>query len=154
MAKQVRVDVNAMPRVVFTGDSQTCGRVGAMDYPQMLSWEMPARVINTAVGGTNTTQLLHEMTGGIASVIRGERAIRGTNVPWHAGPYPGQYVRVGKHEYIIDRIEAVDYAQRASNLWITEPAKEDFEALTTPSRRAGASGLRNSDPTMPASCIR
>ncbi|PJB76018.1 MAG: hypothetical protein CO095_03045 [Armatimonadetes bacterium CG_4_9_14_3_um_filter_58_7] len=127
LAKQVRVDVNAMPRVVFTGDSQTCGRVGAMDYPQMLSWEMPARVINTAVGGTNTTQLLHEMTGGIASVIRGERAIRGTNVPWHAGPYPGQYVRVGKHEYIIDRIEAVDYAQRASNLWITEPAKEDFE---------------------------
>jgi len=38
LAATLRVDVNVMPRVVFTGDSQTCGRVGAIDYPQMLSW--------------------------------------------------------------------------------------------------------------------
>ena len=45
LAASLKVDVSSMPRVVFTGDSQTCGRVGAWDYPQMLSWEQPVHVI-------------------------------------------------------------------------------------------------------------
>jgi len=125
-ADTVRVDVNAMPKVVFTGDSQTCGRVGAMDYAQMLSWEMPIRVINTAVGGTNTRHLLLETSGGTAEVAKGEKAIKGTKVGWYAGPYPGQKVRLGKHEYTIDRIEVVSHKERRVSLWITEPAREDF----------------------------
>lgn len=126
IAATITVDVNVMPRVVFTGDSQTCGRVGALDYPQMLSWEMPVRVLNTAVGGTNTSHLLHETRGGTAEVTRGERCIRGTKVGWHAGPYPGQTIRLGPHEYVIDRIEVVNHAEGRTNLWITEPAREGF----------------------------
>ncbi|MEW6359874.1 MAG: SGNH/GDSL hydrolase family protein [Planctomycetota bacterium] len=122
----VRVDVNAMPRVVFTGDSQTCGRVGARDYPQMLSWEMPVRVINTGVGGTNTTHLLSETSGGSAQVAKGEKVVKGTKVGWGAGPYPGQKIRLGRREYVIDRIEVVSHADRQANLWLTEPAQEDF----------------------------
>ena len=126
-AATLRVDVNAMPKVVFTGDSQTCGRVGALDYPQMLSWDLPIRVINTGVGGTGIRHLLGETTGGAAAVARGEKVIHGTKVPWHAGPHPGQKVRLGPQEYVIDRIETVSYRERRANLWITEPAREDFE---------------------------
>lgn len=120
------VDVNSMPTVVFTGDSQTCGRTGAMDYPQMLSREMPVRVINTAVGGTNTRHLLTETTGGTAVVRKGEKVVHGTKVGWYAGPYPGQMIRLGTHEYTIDRIEVISYADREVNLWITQPAEEEF----------------------------
>jgi len=127
LASEIRVDVNVMPRVVFTGDSQTCGRVGAVDYPQMLSWEMPIRVINTAVGGTNTNHLLREITGGSAHIRKGEKLVVGTKVGWHAGPYPGQKIRLGKNEYVIDRIEVVNQKEHAVNLRITEPAKEDFD---------------------------
>ena len=127
LAADLRVDVNTMPRVVFTGDSQTCGRVGAIDYPQMLSWELPIRVINTAVGGTSTRHLLSEMSGSTAQVKKGEKVVHGTKVGWHAGPYPGQKIRLGRHHYTIDRIEVEDYHQRRVNIWITEPATEDFE---------------------------
>ncbi len=126
-AAALTVDVNVMPRVVFTGDSQTCGRVGAIDYPQMLSWEMPIRVINTAVGGTNTRHLLKAYRTGLASAAKGEKVVHGEKVGWHAGPYPGQRIRLGKHEYTIDRIEVVSYKERKTNIWITEPAAEDFE---------------------------
>lgn len=125
-AATITVDVNIMPRVVFTGDSQTCGRVGALDYPQMLSWEMPVRVFNTAVGGTNTQHLVEETSGGTATVRRGERNIEGENVGWHAGPYPGQRIRLGAQVYTIDRIEQTRQRERRSTLWITEPAKEEF----------------------------
>ncbi len=125
-AATVTVDVNIMPRVVFTGDSQTCGRSGALDYPQMLSWEMPARVLNTAVGGTNTKHLLEEMRGGTASVRKGERTVHGRNVSWHAGPYPGQRIRLGRREYTIDRIEVTRQRERRATIWIAEPAAEDF----------------------------
>jgi hypothetical protein len=127
LAATIKVDVNIMPRVTFTGDSQTCGRVGALDYPQMLSWEMPIRVLNTGVGGTNTRQLLSETSGGSACVKKGEKAVKGTKVPWHAGPYPGQKIRLGAHEYVIDRIETVSYKDQLATIWITEPANEDFE---------------------------
>ena len=125
-AASIKVDVNIMPRVVFTGDSQTCGRVGAWDYPQMLSWEMPIRVFNTGVGGTNTRQLLSETTGGTAEVRKGEKEIRGTGVGWHAGPYPGQKISLGARDYTIDRIVTTSYKDRLASIWITEPAQEDF----------------------------
>ncbi len=126
MGAAIRVDVNVMPRVVFTGDSQTCGRVGALDYPQMISWEMPVRVFNTAVGGTNTKHLVSETTGGTAEVSAGERVVTGRNVSWYAGPYPGQTIRLGAFQYVIDRIETLDYNKQIVNLWLTEPAREDF----------------------------
>jgi hypothetical protein len=125
-AASVRVNVNIMPRVVFTGDSQICGRTGAWDYPQMLSWEMPIRVLNTGVGGTSTRHLLSETTGGTAEVSAGEKEIRGTSVSWHAGPYPGQRMRLGPHEYTIDRIVTTSYKESLASIWLTEPAKESF----------------------------
>ncbi len=125
-AATVKVDVNAMPRVVFTGDSQTCGCVGAWDYPQMLSWEMPVRVINTAVGGSNTTHLLQETGGGSVEVKQGEQEIKGTNVGWFAGPFPGERIRVGTQQYTIDRIVTRDYKERLCSIWITETAREDY----------------------------
>jgi hypothetical protein len=125
-AASVTVDVNSMPRVVFTGDSQTCGRVGAWDYPQMLSWEIPIRVINTGVGGTNTDHLLVDLGDGNAEVKAGEMKITGANVSWVSGPYPGQKIRLGEQEYTIDHVEVVDYHERLHNIWITEPAREDF----------------------------
>lgn len=126
-ASVIKVDVNLLPRVVFTGDSQTCGREGAMDYPQMIAREMPVRVFNTAVGGTNLRHLLEETSGGTASVKKGEKAVKGTKVGWHAGPYPGQKIRLGAREYTIDRVETVSYKDQLATIWITEPAKEDFE---------------------------
>lgn len=125
-AATVTVDVNTMPCVVFTGDSQTCGRVGAWDYPQMLSWETPVRVINTGVGGTNTSHLLSDIRGGTAEVNAGEREVRGTKVGWGAGPYPGQTIRLGEQRYIIDRIETKSYREHLYDVWITESAREDF----------------------------
>ena len=127
VAATVRVDVNSMPRVVFTGDSQTCGRVGAIDYPQMLSWEMPIRVINTAVGGTSTRHLLQETRGSTAKATKGEKVVQGTKVGWYAGPYPGQKIRLGQHEYTIDRIEVANYKERRVNIWTVEPAVADFD---------------------------
>lgn len=126
LAATVKVDVNSMPRVLFTGDSQTCGRVGAWDYPQMLSWEMPVRVINTGVGGTNTTHLLRETSGGTAEVKAGEREVRGTGVGWGSGPYPGQTIRLGTEVYTIDRIETKSYQEHRYSIWITEAARADF----------------------------
>jgi len=126
LAGTVKVDINSMPRVLFTGDSQTCGRVGAWDYPQMLSWEMPIRIINTGVGGTNTDHLLIDRGGGSAEVKAGEMVVKGTEVGWASGPYPGQTIRLGEQEYTIDHIEVVDHRAHLHNIWITEPAREDF----------------------------
>ena len=125
-AETLRVDVASMPRVVFTGDSQTCGCVGAWDYPQMLSWEMPVHVLNTAVGGSNTSHLLDEKPGGTVEGKKGEKEIRGHEVSWFAGPFPGVKVRLGKREYVIDRIAVHDYKKRECSLFITEPLEEDF----------------------------
>lgn len=125
-AATVRVDVRSMPRVVFTGDSQTCGRVGAWDYPQMLSWEQPIHVLNTAVGGTNTMHLLDELSGGAASVKAGEQQVYGEGVGWGSGPYPGQTIRLGAESYTIDRIEVHNHKTREVSVWITEPARADF----------------------------
>lgn len=126
MAAELTVDVNAMPRIVFTGDSQTVGCVGAMDYAQMIAREVPLRVFNRSVGGSNTTHLLYEFGGGTVTVKAGETVVHGENVSWTAGPYIGQRVRLGAHEYTVDSIEPVDYAARLANLHLTEPAREDY----------------------------
>jgi len=126
MAAQLKVDVNVMPRLIFTGDSQTCGCVGAMDYAQMLSWEVPLRIFNRAVGGSNTTHLLSEFGGGAVTVKAGDKVVRGENVGWFAGPYIGQKVRIGTQEYTVDSIKTLDYAKRLCELTLTEPAREDY----------------------------
>jgi hypothetical protein len=126
MAARLTVDINAMPRLVFTGDSQTCGCVGAMDYAQMISPQVPLRIFNRAVGGSNTAHLLSEFGGGKATVRAGERVVHGEDVGWFAGPYIGQTVRLGAQEYTVDSIETTDYAKRRANLYLTEPAREDF----------------------------
>ena len=131
MAAQLKVDVNAMPRIVFTGDSQTCGCVGAMDYAQMMSWEVPLRVFNRAVGGTNTAHLLSEFSGGTVTVKAGEKIVHGENVGWFAGPYIGQRVRLGAQEYTVDSIKTLDYAKRLCELVLTEPAREDYTGTDT-----------------------
>ena len=100
MAAELTVDVNAMPRIVFTGDSQTVGCVGAMDYAQMIAREVPLRVFNRSVGGSNTTHLLYEFGGGTVTVKAGETVVHGENVSWTAGPYIGQRVRLGAYEYL------------------------------------------------------
>jgi len=126
MATQLRIDVNVMPRIVFTGDSQTVGCVGAVDYAQMMSWEVPLRVFNRSVGGSNTTHLLYEFGGGTATVKAGEQVVHGESVGWYAGPYLGQKVRFGPHEYTLDSIETTDYANHRANLHLAEPAREDY----------------------------
>ncbi len=126
MAAQLKVDVNSMPRIVFTGDSQTVGCVGAMDYAQMISWEVPLRVFNRSVGGSNTSHLLSEFHGGTVSVKAGERVVEGDGVGWYAGPYIGQKVRIGTQEYTVDAIETLDYVKRICRLYLTEPAREDY----------------------------
>ncbi|MBU0608347.1 MAG: SGNH/GDSL hydrolase family protein [Armatimonadetes bacterium] len=126
MAAQLKVDVNSMPRIVFTGDSQTCGCVGAMDYAQMMSWEVPLRVFNRAVGGSNTSHLLGEFGGGTVTVKAGERVVHGDGVGWYAGPYIGQTVRIGAQQYTVDSIKTLDYAKRICELHLTEPAREDY----------------------------
>lgn len=126
MAAELTVDVNVMPRIVFVGDSQTCGCVGAWDYPQMLSWEMPLRVFNRAVGGSNTMHLLEPFGGGTVTVKKGERLVVGEGTSWFAGPYVGMTVRLGQQEYTLDHIETTDYAKRNCNMVLAEPAREDF----------------------------
>ncbi|MGE5531252.1 MAG: SGNH/GDSL hydrolase family protein, partial [Bacteroidota bacterium] len=126
MAAEVKVDVNIMPRIVFVGDSQTCGCVGAWDYPQMLSWEMPVRVFNRAVGGSNTSHLLGEFRGGTVSVKKGEKLVIGEGTSWFAGPYIGMKVQLGNEWYTLDHIETTDYAKRNCNMVLAEPAREDF----------------------------
>jgi lysophospholipase L1-like esterase len=126
MAAEVKVDVNIMPRIVFVGDSQTCGCVGAWDYPQMLSWEMPLRVFNQAVGGSNTSHLLEEFGTGTVSVKKGEKLVIGEGTSWFAGPYIGMKVRLGQQWYTLDHIETTDYVKRNCNMVLTEPAREDF----------------------------
>ncbi|MHB8996974.1 MAG: SGNH/GDSL hydrolase family protein [Armatimonadota bacterium] len=126
MAAEVKVDVNIMPRIVFVGDSQTCGCVGAWDYAQMLSWEMPLRVFNRAVGGSNTSHLLGEFGSGTVTVKKGERLVVGEGTSWFAGPYIGMKIRLGKEWYTLDHIETTDYVKRNCNAVLTEPAREDF----------------------------
>lgn len=126
MAQTVTVDVNAMPRIVFTGDSQTCGCVGAMDYAQMLSWELPLQVFNRAVGGSNTNHLLNPFHNGTLTGKAGDTHVVGQGTSFFAGPYPGQKVTLGGREYVIDRMATTSYTERNSDLYLTEPLTADF----------------------------
>jgi len=97
--------VSSMPTVVFTGDSQSCGRNLAIDFPQLVSRSLPVRVINTAVGGSNSSALLYPMKGGTVRVTRGEKVLHGENVRWGTGPFPGMKVTVAGETYTIDHID-------------------------------------------------
>ena len=44
-----------------------------------------------------------------------------------ARPHPGQKIRLDEHEYTIDRIEVANQRERRVNIWITDPAVEDFD---------------------------
>jgi len=115
-----------MVTVVFTGDSQTTGRNLAIDYPQLLSRVLPVRVINTAVGGSNSDALVKPMTGGTARIAKGERVLYGTEVSWGMGPYPGMQVNVHGEVYTIDAV-AEHPPTRNSELHLVEPARADYE---------------------------
>jgi hypothetical protein len=118
--------VDSMPRVLFTGDSQTCGRNLGIDFPQILEPEFPIRVINTAVGGSNSSALLRPMTGGTVRLAQGDRVLYGVNVRWGMGPFPGQGIVVAGQRYTIDFI---DEHPRTPNteIHLVEPAVASYE---------------------------
>ncbi len=116
----------SMPTVVFTGDSQSCGRGLAIDFPQLVSHALPARVFNTAVGGSNSDALLHPMTGGTARATAGSDVIDGQGVKWGAGPFPGQTVVIAGERYTIDHVDEFPKEKRVE-LHLTEPAHVDYE---------------------------
>lgn len=120
------ITVDSMVTVVFTGDSQTTGRNLAVDYPQLLSRVLPVRVINTAVGGSNSDALLKPMTGGTARITKGERVLYGMDVSWGMGPYPGMHVTVQGEVYTIDAV-AEHPPTRNTEILLAEPARADYE---------------------------
>ena len=120
------VDVNAMVRVLCTGDSQSCGRNLAIDYPQLLSQRLPVRMINTAVGGSNSSAQLYPMKSGTVRVKKGEKMVYGTKVRWGMGPIPGCKVMVNGQRYTIDYI--VEHAGKPeTELGVVEPIVADYE---------------------------
>jgi len=121
-----RITVDSMVTVVFTGDSQTTGRNLAIDYPQLLSRVLPVRVINTAVGGSNSNALVKPMTGGSIRGRRGERVLYGTSVSWGMGPYPGMRVTIQGEVYTIDAV-AEHPPTRNTELHLVEPLRADVE---------------------------
>jgi hypothetical protein len=120
------ITVDSMVTVVFTGDSQTTGRNLAIDYPQLLSRVLPVRVINTAVGGSDSDALMRPMTGGSARLRQGERVLYGTDVAWGMGPFPGMRVTVNAETYTIDSL-AEHPPTRNTELHLCEPARADYE---------------------------
>ena len=125
-AKPLDVSVFSMPTVVFTGDSQTCGRNLAIDYPQLLSRVLPARVINTGVGGSNSSALLRPMTGGHLRVRAGDRVVYGEHVRWGMGPFPGMHITIHGNTYTIDSIREHPRTPR-TEIVLTGPAIEGYE---------------------------
>jgi hypothetical protein len=123
------ITVDSMVRVVFTGDSQTTGRNLAIDYPQLLSRILPVRVINTAVGGSNSDALVKPMTGGSARLAQGDRILYGTDVHWGMGPFPGMKVTVGDQTYTIDYL-AEHPPTLNTELYLVEPARGDYQGTS------------------------
>ena len=119
------VTVGSMPTVVFTGDSQSCGRNLAIDFPQLLSRLLPARVINTAVGGSNSTALLAPMTGGTLSVKAGENVVYGKKVRWGMGPFPGMRITIDGEDYTIDHVDEHP-PTRDTEIHLSEPARASY----------------------------
>jgi hypothetical protein len=122
---QGTITVDSMVKIVFTGDSQSCGRNLAIDFPQLVSRLIPARVINTAVGGSNSDALLKPMTGGRVRIRKGENILYGENVSWGMGPYPGMKVTVNGETYTMDHV--VEHPKRVAELHLCEPARADYE---------------------------
>ena len=118
------ITVDSMVKILFTGDSQSCGRNLAIDFPQLISRLVPARVINTAVGGSNSDALLKPMTGGRVRIKKGENVLYGENVHWGMGPYPGVKVTVNGETYTMDHV--VEHPKLVSELHLCEPARADY----------------------------
>lgn len=117
--------VDSMPRVLFTGDSQTCGRNLGIDFPQLLEPRFPMRVINTAVGGSNSSALLRPMTGGTVRLAKGDRVLHGIDVRWGMGPFPGQGITVAGQRYTIDFIHEHP-GTPDTEIHLVEPAVADY----------------------------
>ena len=115
----------SMVRVLFTGDSQSCGRNLAVDFPQLVSRAVPARVINTAVGGSNSSVLLRPMKRGTVNVRKGDSIVYGQSVAWGMGPFPGMKVAVDGEVYTIDHVD--EHPKRVAELHLCEPARADYE---------------------------
>jgi hypothetical protein len=98
----------------------------AIDYPQLLSRVLPVRMINTAVGGSNSDALVKPMSGGTARIRQGERVLYGTEVSWGMGPYPGMRVTVHGETYTIDSV-AEHPPTRNTELNLVESARADYE---------------------------
>ena len=120
------ITVDSMPRVLFTGDSQTCGRNLAIDFPQLLEREFPIRVINTAVGGSNSSALLRPMTGGSVRIAQGDRVLHGVDVRWGMGPFPGQGIAIAGRRYTVDFIHEHP-GTPDTEIHLVEPAAESYE---------------------------
>ncbi|MBT7161575.1 MAG: SGNH/GDSL hydrolase family protein [Victivallales bacterium] len=118
--------VDSMPRVLFTGDSQTCGRNLGIDFPQLLEPLFPMRVINTAVGGSNSSALLRAMTGGTIRIAKGDRVLHGVKVRWGMGPFPGQGITVSGQRYTIDFIDEHP-GTPDTEIHLVEAAVESYE---------------------------
>ena len=118
--------VASMPTVVFTGDSQSCGRNLAIDFPQLISRIIPARVINTAVGGSNSSALLYPMKGGTVRVKKGEHVLHGEKVRWGMGPFPGMTVVVNGERYTLDHVDEHPRTPD-TEMYLTQPARADYE---------------------------
>ena len=116
---------DSMVRLLFTGDSQSCGRNLAIDFPQLMSRIVPARVINTAVGGSSSSALLRPMKRGTVTVKKGERIVYGQGVAWGMGPFPGMKVAVNGEVYTIDHID--EHPKRIAELHLCEPARADYQ---------------------------
>ncbi len=119
------VTSDSMVRVVFTGDSQSCGRNLAVDFPQLISRAAPVRVINTAVGGSNSDALLKPMDADRVRITRGEHVLYGEGVRWGMGPFPGMRVTVHGNTYTIASID--EHPGGRAELLLVEPARETYE---------------------------
>jgi GDSL-like lipase/acylhydrolase family protein len=120
------VTVDSMVTVVFTGDSQSCGRNLAIDFPQLISRLIPARVINTAVGGSSSNALLQPTLAGTVRIKKGAHRAYSLGGRWGMGPFPGMKVRIGKHTYTIDHIVEHHRPKRKCELHLVAPAEADY----------------------------
>lgn len=120
-----RITAKSMATVLFTGDSQACGRNLAIDYPQLVSRRCPVRAINTGVGGSNSSALLRPMQQGTVNIRAGDNVLYGKGVSWGMGPFPGMQVTVCGHAYTIDHID--EHPGRKAELYLIEPCETGYD---------------------------
>ena len=118
------ITIKSMPTVLFTGDSMSCGRNGAIDFPQLLSRRLPVRIINTAVGGSTSDALVKPMRSKKVRIRQGDTILYVEGGRWGCGPYPGMSVCVNGQSNVIDFI---DERRSKKELHLCKPALEDYE---------------------------